>query len=126
MMQINQGRFIFQILISVCLFFWATLVLAQEYDVYSQKGLKAKVDYYYDEYAQLDFAEVQQPNIAQLFKPQAGSITKGYVEGALWFRIELETTENRSSDWYLSLNNALLDDTSSQLRFQFCVLTPHR
>ena len=110
MMQINQGRLIFQILLSVCLLFWATLVAAQEYDAYSQKGLKAKVDFYYDESAQLDFAEIQQPNIAQLFKPQSGSITKGYVKGALWFKVELETTENRSSDWYLSLNNALLDD----------------
>lgn len=110
MMQINQGRFIFQTLLTVFILFWVNLVVAQEYDAYSQKGLKARVDFYYDESAQLDYAEIQQPNIAQLFQPQTGSITKGYVTGALWFKLELETTENRSSDWYLSLNNALLDD----------------
>lgn len=110
MMLIKLRLVLYKVLCSLVVLFLSNSVWAQNFDAYSQPSLKVKVDYYYDSTAQLVLADIQKPSFSKYFKPQSGSITEGYVDGALWFKIELESAETKTNDWYLSLNNALLDD----------------
>lgn len=103
------NRYLTKVLAALILILSANCVIADQ-NSYSQSGLKLNVGYLYDAKNEYDLASIQNDLIQAQFTPHTGSIAKGYVDGSLWFKIEIEATQSKTLDWYLSLNNPLLDD----------------